>query len=1269
MKIFESIRNLGWKGKAGIVLLCAFLGVVFVLICLPLWFGGAVKAFAPEGVEIGKIERLSWSRFEMKEVSARQAGVNAEIDSVEAYYPLSWLLSGAGDDHGEPFVKLGKVKAVLESVESSEEKENEELSVPELLDTVTDLVDDLADWILPHAVMEEAMVEASGQRVTIKDLVWSDRRLEVEVVANEKLETLSEVSIHFPKDGDEQIELEVANASFESRLGLRVEVDGDEALVEGEGFFKQNKASFNAEWGADEPLPTEASWQAMNWELSSSELGIPIEDTLLQFSVDGSWSDSGYENRINGEAMREGSRLLLEPISFSSEIEGGLESIIIKTLEVSGSGIEVGMSEEVEYDFADNRIEGEGVFEMAVDLGAMGISGAEGELRGELFVGANDLQKPKGRADLSWESIKVEEYDFERLAMKLSYDWPVLTIEEGRLVWKDDYEAMVTGSVDVEKERLEDVEVSANLDEESLRPFLEEGMTIAGLSVSASADGVWSDPAHSGSISIEKMDTPELHPIDALVGWKGTGADVDQLEGQLETGEASFAWSGAVSSDGRTHGISFEKLDLAVGEDEGLSLTRPSRFSVTLPEGEDGPLDFSADFEIADDKTSISVTGEAAYPEAVTLNLGMTDFVSGKWIQPWLKAELPELLVKEVDFKYELADSDEVEFSANYDAALNWEGSEYAFTGGAVSDGERVGLQGVSVKMNGSDVLVVEGDFPSPLDMTDFQLIPLDANQEFEVSVRTENSPLLSATLSEWSEYEFSNLGLSMELKGPFADPKGSFNALANVRLGDDDESGIVELVLNASVDGEEIALDEMVASLGSEKFLANGSLALPEDAYSALFEGAYGKVDWSDLRFDMELPESELSPIARFIPQLIAPGGKIAAKISGSGLSDLEGYVNVDSLNTRALFPFGALRDIKTELNFKGQRLELGKFSGGIGREFIDMTGYADIVDRKWRFGIRSDNTPLLRQSGMLLRATKDLEIVGDWENGTDVSGTIQLDEGLFALDLSALTAGGGASGRSAESRPPYFSVDVEPLDDWRLNIAVKGEAFKRVETPAVVGILSTDMVLGGRLGEPLLRGRTFFEEGTLVFPFANFEIDHGEVVFPIDDPYSPKIQMLGRSRRFGYDLGVEISGDAFDPLVRFSSSPALTSEQILLMVMAGENPEGVVKYSASQRASKLGSFFSKGLLSSGGSGGGLGSRLSISSGENLSEQGKETLEVEVLISERVQLLGEYDEYDAWNAGVRWRVLREDAFERRKLRKEAKAMAGKQKKEDSGGE
>ncbi len=422
--------------------------------------------------------------------------------------------------------------------------------------------------------------------------------------------------------------------------------------------------------------------------------------------------------------------------------------------------------------------------------------------------------------------------------------------------------------------------------------------------------------------------------------------------------------------------------------------------------------------------------------------------------------------------------------------------------------------------------------------------------------------------------------------------------------------------------------------------------VSLPEDALKlAALEPV--EVDWTQSNLEFASPRTNLSPIAFFVPELLAPSGTSEARLSGSPSDGFEGFVDIDGLNTRPIFPFGSFREVETRLEIDRTIATLERFKGDIGREPMTMPGkidFRDLDDLAFGFSVQGDDLPILRQAGLLLRS--NLNVVAQKERGEEASitGEIVLQEGLFLMDTTVLTASGGG-GQSAATRPPYFSVDVEPLGDWELDLAVTGDRFMRLQTPAATGVLSMDMKLSGTLREPLAVGRVEFEEGDLVFPFASFELTEGLIEMRIDDPYTPMLSLIGETRRFRYDLGIEITGSAFDPSIRFSSSPPLSSEQILLMVMAGDVPDANFNYSASQRASKIGTYLSQGLFSSGGEGG-LGSRFSLVTGENLSEQGKETLEMEFKLDERFQLLGEYDEYDAWNTGLRWRILRRRAKE-----------------------
>jgi translocation and assembly module TamB len=100
----------------------------------------------------------------------------------------------------------------------------------------------------------------------------------------------------------------------------------------------------------------------------------------------------------------------------------------------------------------------------------------------------------------------------------------------------------------------------------------------------------------------------------------------------------------------------------------------------------------------------------------------------------------------------------------------------------------------------------------------------------------------------------------------------------------------------------------------------------------------------------------------------------------------------------------------------------------------------------------------------------------------------------------------------------------------------------------------------------------------------------------------------------------------------------------------MTGAAPSNEITKSATQRVANIGLFLSQSLLSSLGTDAGEADRLSFVSGEKISRQGKETYDIEYKLSDRWTLTGERNEFDEYNAGVKWRVFpRKDAAEEKK--------------------
>src|SRR6185503_1390753 len=109
-------------------------------------------------------------------------------------------------------------------------------------------------------------------------------------------------------------------------------------------------------------------------------------------------------------------------------------------------------------------------------------------------------------------------------------------------------------------------------------------------------------------------------------------------------------------------------------------------------------------------------------------------------------------------------------------------------------------------------------------------------------------------------------------------------------------------------------------------------------------------------------------------------------------------------------------------------------------------------------------------------------------------------------------------------------------------------------------------------------------------------------------------------------------------------SSTPALEAEDVLLMVMTGQPPanDAATTSSAGQRLAVLGAYLGKGIFDDLGYGG--ENRLEISTAEQVSLQGRETYDFEYKLSKRWSLTGEYDRFDSYNAGLKWRVYTQDS-------------------------
>jgi translocation and assembly module TamB len=97
--------------------------------------------------------------------------------------------------------------------------------------------------------------------------------------------------------------------------------------------------------------------------------------------------------------------------------------------------------------------------------------------------------------------------------------------------------------------------------------------------------------------------------------------------------------------------------------------------------------------------------------------------------------------------------------------------------------------------------------------------------------------------------------------------------------------------------------------------------------------------------------------------------------------------------------------------------------------------------------------------------------------------------------------------------------------------------------------------------------------------------------------------------------------------------------------LITTGQPPTAATAApTGTQRLTRLGTFLGRGIFNNFG---GDEDRLEITSGEQVSRAGRETYRVEYRLRDKLSLTGEYDEYDDYNAGIKYRLYTQEGAQR----------------------
>jgi translocation and assembly module TamB len=1193
------------------------------LLTLPWWLALPLRPILGHwDITFEHYEREGYAHFRLRQLRYAKGPVEVTAGEVHAPTPLLWLAQRLGAT--PPRLTAANWRVQPAPGPKTPSAPNPDSGWVRLHATLQRVAARLATW-LPQAELANGEVRGFGPRLYFQRVTWHDRQLDAD-----GLGFIGQALAANLATGNNTFLLRAHNRTNEAALQLA----WTEADMKGAVTLWTQSAPVTAHFPARGWLPAEASVTAENWTLPAGRVQLGAPYATVQGGARLLWRDTAFEADAEARAVPAPGAKQAPPFSARAAAHGNLRELVLTALAVDAPFAQARLSAPVTFSLDAPATAAPAELAVKVDLGKLPWIDAHGRAEGTVRVTGRDAS---ARQDFVLEFADVE---LPRIVLKKAQarghlQWPVLELAGLTAQLDETSTVEAHGALNWQTRELSDVVIKAQAGPAWLAAWPPAGTTWSAAEISATATGPLAAPQLAGSAKVTAFARAPLHPTDVDATWHSAGG-VTAVAATARAGGSRLEFAGTIDAQG----AELTKLEFSPGGSPVARLVAPARV-VFAPA-------WSVDtLQLAGPGGQLGFQGHGGRDGAFQLSASGFD---SAWLRDWVTLSGPawQLHALRAQGRFERG---ALVFSTEAAAqiAMNPRPAEVKL--GATGDADGVQLQELTVTESGRVLTRISGRLPLSCVLDPDPVVRISETAALELSASTEPDSPLWATLADFTGLQLVEPSARLELKGTVHEPTGQVDLRA-ARIGavagrfPHELPELTELALAARLERAAVTLTTFSAKVDGQAVTARGHVPMDDAGWKQLWSKP-AAFDWSQASAQIDIPNADLAPVARRFPKFVAAQGFLRAKIALEPGARFSGELHLRDAATRPLAPFGTLQEIQADLALHDRVLAIQSLGAKLGGEPVALTGGVTFVPGgapRLALGLKGTNLPVVRNTGLLLRADFDLQADTDAAGVTTLGGRVEVRDCLLLASLNLRTLLPGAKGVTRQ--PPYFSVEPEPYAHWPLAVDVRARHSIRLRTSVFNGTASGHFRLGGTLGEPRAVGEVTTDEGRVLFPFATFTVKSGSVRLREADPFHAIVALTATSQRRDYQLQLEATGELPSPNILLSSSPALEPGEVLLLVMTGQPPESMAttatNSSGTQRLALLGAYLSRGLFQDLGAGG--EDRLEISAGAEVSEQGRDTYEFEYKLGERSSLVGEYDRFDSYNGGFKWRAYTQES-------------------------